>query len=98
MDIPPRAGAGRPKGAQNKLSKSVKECLAAAAEELGGVERVVAWAKEDPANERIFWSQMYTKLIAASGSKDDPVHMEHGVSSLNAVYDRIHTPSETEAG
>jgi hypothetical protein len=40
-----------------------KEAIALAAEGLGGVDRLVEWAKEDPANERAFWATIYPKLI-----------------------------------
>ncbi len=56
-------GPGRPKGSQNRATKAVKETIMAAAEELGGADRLVAWAKEDPANERAFWSSIYPKLL-----------------------------------
>lgn len=58
------AGKGRPKGSKNKVSVAVKEAVRLAAEGLGGTDRLVAWAKEDPLNERAFWTQIYTKLIA----------------------------------
>lgn len=57
------AGKGRPKGSKNKTTVAVKEALALAAEGIGGTERLIAWVKENPDNERIFWSQMYTKLL-----------------------------------
>lgn len=60
---PPAAGKGRPKGALNKTTKAAKDAIAQAAEELGGADRLVAWAKEDPANERIFWGSIYPKLL-----------------------------------
>lgn len=34
-----------------------------AAETLGGTDRLVAWAKEDKTNERIFWGTVYPKLL-----------------------------------
>jgi hypothetical protein len=58
-----RAGRGRPKGSQNKTTKIAKEMIAEAAEKLGGLERMVNWAKEDPLNERAFWSSIYPKLL-----------------------------------
>lgn len=58
-----QAGKGRPKGAVNKSTRLAKEAIAAAAEALGGEARLVAWAKEAPENERIFWQSIYTKLI-----------------------------------
>lgn len=56
-------GRGRPKGSQNKTTKAAKDAIMYAAEGLGGAERLVAWAKEDPVNEKAFWTQIYTKLL-----------------------------------
>lgn len=60
---PPRAGMGRPKGTLNKTTRAAKDAIAEAAEALGGASRLVAWAKEDPANERVFWGTIYPKLL-----------------------------------
>ena len=30
---------------------------------LGGAQRLTAWAKEDPANERVFWGTIFPKLL-----------------------------------
>jgi hypothetical protein len=57
------AGPGRPKGSHNKTTQTAKEAIALAAEKLGGADRLVAWAKEDPANERVFWGTIYPKLL-----------------------------------
>lgn len=54
---------GKPKGATNKTTRAAKEAIAIAAEELGGSDRLVAWAKEDPLNERAFWTTIYPKLL-----------------------------------
>ena len=59
----PARGPGRPKGSPNKLQKAAKDAIAEAAEQLGGVNRLVKWAKEDPLNERAFWTQVYPKLL-----------------------------------
>ncbi len=40
-----------------------REAIEQAAEGLGGAERLAAWAKEDKANERVFWSTIYPKLL-----------------------------------
>ena len=60
---PPAAGKGRPKNALNKTTQAAKDAIAHAAEELGGAKRLVAWAKADKANERIFWGKIYPKLL-----------------------------------
>ena len=61
---------GKPKGATNKTSALAKEAIAMAAEGLGGVPRLITWAQEDPANERAFWTQMYTKLVPVQVGAD----------------------------
>jgi len=70
-----RRGAGRPKGSPNKTTKAAKDALAEAAEKLGGVDRLVAWAKEDPQNERAFWATVWPKLLPlqVSGEGGGPV-------------------------
>lgn len=66
---------GRPKGAKNKTTGAAKEAIAAAADALGGQKRLVAWAKSDPVNERIFWGTIYPKLLPlqVSGEGGGPV-------------------------
>jgi hypothetical protein len=56
-------GPGRPKGVPNKATTAAKDAIAAAAEGLGGSERLIAWAKEDAQNERVFWGTIYPKLL-----------------------------------
>jgi hypothetical protein len=71
------AGKGRPKGALNKTTKAAKDAIALAAEGLGGAERLQAWAMEDPANEKAFWTTIYPKLIPVTlaGDEENPLHM-----------------------
>lgn len=54
---------GRTKGTPNKTTAIAKDAIEFAAEGLGGGARLMAWAKSDPLNERVFWSQIYTKLL-----------------------------------
>jgi hypothetical protein len=54
---------GRQKGTPNKLTGLARDAIAAAAENLGGSKRLTAWAKEDNANERVFWGTIYPKLL-----------------------------------
>lgn len=79
----PKRGPGRPKGSINKLHKAAKDAIAAAAEELGGHARIVAWAKEDPKHESIFWGQIYPKLIPIQlgGDPDNPIK-----TSLEVIF------------
>jgi hypothetical protein len=72
-----KGNPGKPKGALNKNTQAAKDAIAAAAEKLGGADRLVAWAQEDPANERAFWSSIYPKLLPlqVSGEGGGPVDM-----------------------
>lgn len=58
-----RKGRGRPKGSVNKVGKEAKEVIAAAADGLGGLDRLIEWAKAAPENERAFWATIYPKLL-----------------------------------
>lgn len=71
---PPNKG-GRPKGSVNKTTAAAKDMIAGAAAELGGQARLVAWAKEDPANERVFWGSVYPKLLPlqVAGDPNAPI-------------------------
>ena len=68
--LPPNAGKGRPAGSLNKTTRAAKEAIAFAAEGLGGAERLIDWAKEDPLNERAFWTQIYPKLLPHTLASD----------------------------
>jgi hypothetical protein len=70
-----RKGRGRPKGSPNKVTAEAKAVIAAAAEALGGTKRLVAWAKEDPQNEKAFWAQVYPKLLplTVAGDAENPL-------------------------
>ena len=74
---PPAAGMGRKKGTLNKTTVAAKEAISLAAEGLGGTERLIAWCKEDPANERVFWGTIYPKLLPlqVSGEGGGPVQL-----------------------
>ncbi|WP_321951898.1 hypothetical protein [Paraburkholderia bannensis] len=76
---PPAAGMGRKKGSLNKTTKAAKDAIAAAAEALGGADRLTAWAQEDPQNERIFWGTIYPKLLPLqiAGDPDAPIQVTH---------------------
>ena len=72
------AGKGRPKGVPNKTTVAAKEAIQLAAQGLGGTERLIAWAQEDPLNERAFWSSIYPKLLPlqVSGEGGGPLSVE----------------------
>jgi hypothetical protein len=69
---------GRKKGSPNKVTAVAKEVIAAVATELGGQDRMLEWVKADPQNERIFWSQIYPKLLPVqlTGQNEGPAILE----------------------
>lgn len=75
---------GRIKGVPNKLTTGAKEVIAQVAENIGGVARMTKWVREDPANERAFWSSIYTKLLPlqVAGDKDNPVSVIHRIDRV----------------
>lgn len=54
---------GRQKGTPNKVTTDVKAAIESVANGLGGAQGMLEWAKSDPVNERIFWSQIYPKVL-----------------------------------
>lgn len=80
-----RKGAGRPKGSLNKTTAMAKSMIEAVAEKLGGTDRMVAWAKEAPENERTFWGTIYPKLLPLQvhGAGEEGEHL-HKVSADEA--------------
>lgn len=55
-----------------------RDAIAAAAAEVGGVKRMVAWIREDAKNESIFWASIYPKLVSLQleGEGGGPVSHE----------------------
>ena len=60
------AGKGRPKGAVNKTTAAVKEALSMAYEGMGGVERLTAWAGENPTEFYKLWTKLLPQEINAA--------------------------------
>ena len=69
---------GRQKGTQNRISVDVKTAIELAADKLGGVDRLVAWAKRSNDNETVFWSRVWVRLLPTQ--VDGSVYM-HGMPS-----------------
>lgn len=54
---------GRTKGTPNRTTQAAKDAIALVAEGLGGSNRMLQWVQEDPLNERMFWKDIYPKLL-----------------------------------
>jgi hypothetical protein len=58
-----RPRGGSRKGRPNKTTASVKDAIAQVAQGLGGADGMLKWAQSDATNERLFWSNIYPKLL-----------------------------------
>lgn len=56
-------GKGRPKGAKNRTTLNIKEAITYAFNRLGGEKALYDWAMKNEENKRIFYSQIFLKLI-----------------------------------
>jgi hypothetical protein len=92
-------GPGRPKGSVNRNTRLAKDAIAEAAEGLGGADRLMAWAQEDPANERVFWGTIYPKLIPVTlaGDPENPLQHAHTLG-LSATTQRFLESMRAPAG
>ena len=82
-----KGNPGKPVGAVTKTGKLAREAIALAAEKLGGVDRLVSWAQEDPSNERAFWATIYPKLIPVqlTGEGGGPIEFRNMTDAQLAI-------------
>ena len=74
--LPP--GPGRPKGIPNKVSRIAKEAIAQVFEDLGSVEAMTEWARDNPTS----FYNMYAKLlpIQVDGAGENGEHLISNVT------------------
>ncbi len=83
--------SGRPKGIPNKLTMEVKALLGEAIEQVGGLQRLVAWVQADDQNERLFWSSMVPKLLPlqVNGTHEHVVDADGARRAAEEAADRV---------
>lgn len=54
---------GRGKGTPNKMTQDAKQAIEFVAQGLGGAEGMLRWAQTSEVNERIFWSNIYPRML-----------------------------------
>lgn len=86
-----KPGPGRPPGSRNKTTVIAKDAIALAADKLGGIDRLVAWAKEDAKNESAFWTTIYPKLMPLQVDAQLSGEIAHRVTRVErAIVDPAH--------
>ena len=75
----PKLG-GRKKGTPNKVSASIKECILEVHKQLGGVDAMLDWAKDNP---EAYYTKLLPRIIPTThaGSKDEPP-IQHELSVI----------------
>jgi len=81
----PKLPRGRPPGSKNRVQAEAKAVIAEAASKLGGVERLIRWAKEDPKNEYAFWATIYPKLLPLTVNASLTTNLVAELAALNAL-------------
>jgi hypothetical protein len=73
-----KPGPGRPKGLPNKTTVAAKEAIAQAFDEMGGVKSLVTWADKSDDNRKVFYSQIWPKIVplTVGGDPNNPLHHE----------------------
>lgn len=69
---------GRTKGVPNKVTLAAKDAIAKAFDDMGGVEALVKWADGDPDSRKVFYAQIWPKIVplTVGGDKDNPLYHE----------------------
>ena len=61
--LPPNAGKGRKLGAVNKTTAAVKEALMTAFDDIGGIDALAVWAKENQDKFYPIWAKLLPQEI-----------------------------------
>ena len=76
-----RGNPGRPKGAKDKVARSVKEDIEKTIEGLGGVDGIIEWAKKSSGNREKLYGWYFSMLpknenVEHSGEVDNNLVLE----------------------
>ena len=81
--MPRPEGAGRKKGQVNKITKSVKEALAEAFENMGGIPSLVRWGRLNPGVFYKLWVRLLPIQVTNTVGTPIKVENEHDLSKLS---------------
>lgn len=71
-------GRGRPKGSKNKTTLAVKEALAAAFTEIGGVKALTAWGRNKKNRTEFYklWAKLLPQEMKHTGHDGGPLKVQ----------------------
>lgn len=72
---------GKPKGAQTRQTKAVKQCIINAFEEMGGVKNLVKWGKENQTEFYKLWGRMIPHEVTGEDGGDVKITINKVVHS-----------------
>ena len=72
---------GRTKGTPNKQSASVKQCIINAFEDMGGVQNLVKWGKENQTEFYKLWGRMIPHEVTGEDGGDIKVTIKPQIHS-----------------
>ncbi len=73
---PPAAGKGRPKGAVNKLTKTIREAVEASFVQVGGAEYLARMADEQPVAYMTLLGKIIPQQMEMTGKDGGAIQME----------------------
>jgi hypothetical protein len=77
------AGSGRKKGQVNKITKSVKEALAEAFEQMGGIPSLVRWGRLNQGEFYKLWVRLLPIQVNNTIGTPVKIENEHDLSKLS---------------
>lgn len=95
--LPPAAGKGRKPGSVNKTTAAVKEALMLAFDDIGGVNALAAWAKENQDKFYPIWAKLLPQEIKGELEINN-VTPEERNQRVAAIFEAARTRRARDAG
>jgi len=86
---PPAAGKGRPKGAVNKLTKTIREAVEISFAQIGGADWLVKMADDQPVAYMTLLGKVLPQQVEHTGKDGDAIKMEQVKSDATAFTSAV---------
>ena len=88
-DRPPAAGRGRPKGAQNKLTRTIKQAIEQAFDQVGGAEYLATMAVQQPVAFMTLLGKVLPAQLEHTGRDGGAIEIDQVRSDADAFIGSI---------